>query len=238
MLKVIIAIDNDILYNSLSQIALQSKEKIEVTKESPDKLHSIICKNKRENLIILDSFTSVTFCLNILKNLNINKQNVIILVIDSNSMSNIYNSKFHFPRNSNYDSSLIDIVKLVSDSLKVSLELEQNIDQILWKIGLTSYTKGTTYIKDAILLSYNNRRLLLETRMLIKHVATKNNIENDKVVRSDMDRALNNAIDLINTDTIYNIFGDDYDGRKISLRYFIDLCIRFLEKQRYSCIKN
>ena len=45
---------------------------------------------------------------------------------------------------------------------------------------------------------------------------------------------------LDNTDKqiIYEIFEDDYDGRKISLKYFIDLCIRFLEKQRHCCLES
>lgn len=45
---------------------------------------------------------------------------------------------------------------------------------------------------------------------------------------------------LDNTDKqiIYEIFEDDYDGRKISLKYFIDLCISFLEKQRYCCLES
>lgn len=45
---------------------------------------------------------------------------------------------------------------------------------------------------------------------------------------------------LDNTDikVIYEIFSEDYDGRKISLKYFIDLCIRFLEKQIYFCLEN
>ena len=45
---------------------------------------------------------------------------------------------------------------------------------------------------------------------------------------------------LDNTDikVIYEIFDEAYDERKISLKYFIDLCIRFLEKQIYFCLEN
>ena len=39
---------------------------------------------------------------------------------------------------------------------------------------------------------------------------------------------------LDNTDKqiIYEIFEDDYDGRKISLKYFIDLCNSFFRKTK------
>lgn len=67
-------------------------------------------------------------------------------------------------------------------------------------------------------------------------VSQKNNVKNEKVVRSAMDRSLNSMLNYINKQTLYNIFGEDYDGRKISLKYFIDLCIRYLdnEKRNYS----
>ena len=78
--------------------------------------------------------------------------------------------------------------------------------------------------------------ILFYNHILVKKVAEKNEISNDKVVRSDIDKLLNNVLDLLDIKIIYDIFGDEYDGRKISLRYFIDLCIRYLENQRYCCL--
>lgn len=241
MIKVIIANNNDILYNSLSNIALQYETKIEIVNVPLDKLNSFICRIKpKENLIILDSITSVTFCSNVLKNaLNrIDKENIIILVIDSKNITSIINREKtnSFFRKTHTDFSLFDAVKIVADSLKDTLELEKNIDSILWKLGFTSYFKGTIYLRDAILLAYNDNELLQDMSTLVIKVAEKNNVLNDKVVRSAMDKSLNNMLDYIDNNVIYDIFRDDYDGRKISLKYFIDLCIRYLEKQRYCCL--
>lgn len=80
--------------------------------------------------------------------------------------------------------------------------------------------------------------MLLDTNKLIKKVAEKNKVINYKIVRSAMDKSLNNMLDNTDNQIIYEIFEDDYDGRKISLKYFIDLCIRFLEKQRYCCLES
>lgn len=205
-------------------------------------MNSFICQIKtKEKVIILDSLTSVTFCINILKNTinRIGKENIIILVADSNNISNVINQKhhYHFLKKKTTDFSLLDVIGIISDSLKNTIELERTTDDILWKLGFTSYFKGTTYLKDAILLAYNDRDLLKNSSLLIKKVSEKNNILNDSAVRSDMDKSLNNMLNYIDSKIIYDIFQDDYDGRKISLKYFIDLCVRYLEKQKYLCLK-
>ena len=46
------------------------------------------------------------------------------------------------------------------------------------------------------------------------------------------------VLDLIDNSVIYNIFGDFYDGRKISLKYFIDLCIHYLNEKNYCCLNE
>ena len=243
-IKVIIANNNDILFNSLSNIALQeNRTKIEIVNVPKDELNHLIHQIKpRENLIVLDTATSVSFCSIILKHAinRIDKGNIIILVIDSKHITNIINhEKQHWPFYKRQpDFSFLDAVNLVADTLKDSLEIERNIDDIFWKIGLTSYFKGTIYLKDAILLAYSDRNLLLDTNNLMIKVAEKNEVNNYKIVRSAIDKSLNNMLDNTDINVIYEIFEGDYDGRKISLKYFIDLCIRFLEKQRYCCLES
>ena len=236
MIKVILTQNNDILYNSLSEISLNYERKIELINVLPDKLAKTICQLKtKENVIILDANTSVTFCKNILKNaIEIGRANIIILVIDSSNISSIINHEKHhsFFQRKPSKNSIMNIIDLITKSLNDTLEIEKNIDSILWKIGLTSYFRGTTYIKDAIFFAYVDKKILYDTRTLVKKVAEKNNISNDALVRSDMDKALNNVLDLVDQQIIYDIFGSDYDGRKISLRYFIDLCIRYLNNKK------
>ena len=237
MIKIIITNNNEILYNSLSKIALKTKEKIEIINVRQNQLNSIIGQIKtRKNLIILDSLTPVVFYSNILKNAIKRKVNIIILVIDFNNLSSITTDEdqHRFFKKKLFNLSLLDTITLVSNALKESLEIEKNIDTILWRIGLPTYFKGTKYLKDAILLAYSNTELLFDSQSLVKKVAEKNQVLNDKLVRSDMDKALNNALDLLDINVLYDIFTDDYDGRKISLRYFIDLCIRYLENQKSS----
>ena len=243
MIKVIIANDNDILYKNLSTIALQYKGKIETIKVPLDKLNSFICQIKAKNLIVFDTISPVTFGSNVLKNaLNrIDKENIIILVVDFNNLTNTINQKknkfFHNKKQTNL--SLFDtIISIIVDSLKDTSELEKQIDSILWKLGFNSYFKGTIYIKDCILLAYSNNDLLHDMSKLVLKVSEKNNVFNDKIVRSAMDKCLNHILDYLDNKRLYEIFGDNYDGRKISLKYFIDLCIHHLKNQRYCCFND
>lgn len=101
MIKVAITNDNDILYNSLSNAFLQNELNIEQIKVPYEKLEQIIFHNKaKDQLIILDSVTSIAFYTNVLTNaikkLDAKKTNITILVIDSNSLFNI-NIRKAFP---------------------------------------------------------------------------------------------------------------------------------------------
>lgn len=236
-IKIIIANNNDILYNSLSNIVAQERSKIEIRKIPTDEVDSFIQRIRRkENLIVLDCAYSIAFYMNFLENTinRLSKTNIIILVIDSKYITNATNhekTNFFFRKNQS-DFSLLDMIEIVADSAKESLKIEQNIDSLFWKLGFTPYFKGTIYLKDAMLLAYNDLKLQQDMNKLMKKIAEKNKISNEKVVRSAMDKSLNSMLDYININTIYDIFGDDYDGRKISVKYFIDLCIRYLEKQK------
>ena len=179
MIKVIIANDNDIIfYKSLSNILMQNELNIELIKIPQNKLNQLICKIKtKNNLIILDSNSSIIFAQNILKNvienvdLDAKKVNIIILVVNSYSISNIKYEYHHHFFSKTYITNLFDIVKLVSRSLNDCLEIEKSVDDILIRLGLTYYFKGTIYLRDTILLSYNEQKLLFDTKALVKKVA-------------------------------------------------------------------
>lgn len=240
MIKVIITNNNDILYNSLSNFSLQNELNIEIKNVAKNELKNIIHKIKtKDNVIILDSATSVTFLQNVMKNatlkIDTRKLNIIILVIDSNSQKYI-NQEHHYFFKKTKTTTLFDVVDLVSNSLKDSLELEKNLDDILWKLGFTTYFKGTIYLKDAILFVYEDRALLYDMGKLMNKISKKNHNKNQSVIRSDIDKALNHMLDYTDSNIISEIF-EDYDGRKISLKYFIDLVVRYLEKQRYCCLR-
>ena len=244
-IKVIIANNNDILYSNLSNYMLQYESIVEIIKVPEDKLNSLIYRFKpKDKLIVIDSNISISFCSNIIKNAinQIGKQkNIIILVIDSQNLINVVNqdkSNGLFKTHHNTVNALFDIIDIVSNAMKETFELEKEIDNILWKLGFTSYYKGTIYLKDSILMVYNNRELLQDINLLVKNVTEKNNAINKDVVRSVMDKTINSVLDLLDTSLVFEVFGDFYDGRKISLKYFLDLCIHYLEEKKYCCLNE
>lgn len=238
-IKVVITTNNDI-YNSLSMIDFQIKSKIEIIKIPQDKLNHFICNLKQKStLIVLDANTSVSFCCKIVRNAiyRIDRENIIILVMNSKHIANTLNHNENIGLlKKHIDFSLFDAINLITDSIKDTLEIEKNIDDIFWKLGFTQYHKGTMYLKDAILLAYNDRTLLQDMDIFLKKISEKNNFVNEKTIRSLMDKSLNNMLDYTDISIIYEFFKEDYDGRKISLKYFIDISIRYLEK-RYSCLE-
>jgi hypothetical protein len=162
------------------------------------------------------------------------------LVIDSKNITDIIDQeKEHYPfwLKKTYN-SLLDAISIIVDSLKDTLEIEKTIDDILWKLGFTPHFKGTDYLKDAILLAYYNDDLLEDMNILVEKIAKKNNVENEKIVRSLMDKTLNNIFDSTDRSIVYEIFKNNYDGRKVSLKYFVDLCIRYLDEKRYCCLED
>lgn len=239
-IKVVIANNNDILHNRLSVLALKNELKIEIINIPIDKLNSFICHLKaKQTLIVLDSATSISFCCNIIKNAiyRTDKQNIIILVINSRNLTNSLIHNKHIELfNRHIEFSLFDAINLITDSIKETLNIEKTIDDIFWKLGFTPHFKGTIYLKDAIMFAYNDRNLLQDMDEFVKRISEKNNVINEKSVRSVMDKSLNTMLEYTDISVIYNVFKDDYDGRKISLKYFIDLCIRYLEKI-YSCLE-
>ena len=68
---------------------------------------------------------------------------------------------------------------------------------------MTSYFKGTIYLKDAILLAYSDKNLLLDMNDLMIKVAEQNEVMNYKVVRSAMDKSLNTMLDNTDIKIIY-----------------------------------
>ena len=53
-----------------------------------------------------------------------------------------------------------------------------------------------------------------------------------------MDKTINSVLDFIDKTVIYDVFENFYDGRKITLKYFLDLCVHYLKEKKNCCLLN
>ena len=115
--------------------------------------------------------------------------------------------------------------------------LENSIYDMLWHLRFNLYSKGTIYLKDAIIIAYYNNILLYDTNKLIKQVAQKYNLD-EKNIRNNIDNSLNRAFTYENLKYDIEFFKGYYDGRKISLKYFISLAVHYIQFNSNSNFSN
>ena len=154
------------------------------------------------------------------------KKNVIVLSSDSSLVSNIYNHPkvySYFPKPYDF-SKLLETIYDVNNSNEENKMLEKSISNLLWNLKFNPYTKGTSYLKDAITLAYNNNSYLYNNKELMKIVSDINHI-NEKAVRSSIDQIL---YKLSIPTELNSFFYDNYDGGKPSLKIFIAECVNYL----------
>ena len=213
MIKILIACDNDnTLFSKLNKM-----NQIEIIKL--DKNIKIIIedckKNNPPDMLILDK--NILTDKKIVKKIYQLSSNKNLIISVTNSRTYLCFDKF---------SLLLDLIKILENFTDATLE--NSIYDMLWHLRFNLYSKGTIYLKDAIIIAYYNRQLLLDTKKLINEVAQKHN-SNSKNIRNNIDNALNLAFKYENLQYDIDFFNGYYDGRKISLKYFISLAVHYLE---------
>lgn len=151
------------------------------------------------------------------------KKNVIVLSSDFDMIQTIYNQPkiySYFSKPFNYSQILDSINAIQSNS-----NIENNIENLLWKLGFNIFTKETGYLKDSIKLAYTNSNYIYNNKELMRKVARLNKI-NEKAVRSNIDKSLNRLSIPIE---LNSFFYDNYDGGRPSLKIFIAECVNYLK---------
>lgn len=122
-----------------------------------------------------------------------------------------------------------DLKNTQDNSFEIYYKVFRNVDDIFWKLPFNPCSKGTFYLKYAVYIAYFNKELLFDNKKLIEFISEKINIDS-KVVRSFMDKSINSMFRYVDIKTLNNLFYNIYDGRKLSTKYFIVLCVNLLYK--------
>lgn len=140
---------------------------------------------------------------------------MIHLIIDADN--DVYNEM----------ANILDIYKTNDKAISQDSVLYNLIDDLFWKIGFNQTAKGTYYLKRAILIAYLDQNLLYKNKELIELTSKELNIE-AKAVRSAIDNSLHTMYRFTTVECLTGFFHDNYDGRKPSAKYFIALCVNYL----------
>ena len=222
MIKILIACDNDnTLFSKLNKM-----DQIEIIKL--DKNIKIIIEDYKKNnppdMLILDK--NILTDKKIVKKIYQLSSNKNLIISVTNSRTYLCFDKF---------SLLLDLIKILENLTDTTLE--NSIYDMLWHLRFNLYSKGTIYLKDAIIIAYYNNILLYDTNKLIKQVAQKYNLD-EKNIRNNIDNSLNRAFTYENLKYDIEFFKGYYDGRKISLKYFISLAVHYIQFNSNSNFSN
>lgn len=103
----------------------------------------------------------------------------------------------------------------------------EDINNLMEKLNFNLYTKGTKYLIDCIIIANNNIDLLYNISELYSYVAGINNT-NTNIIKWSITNSLSTMNRFVDKEMLYSLF-DDYDGRKISPKYFIGIFLSYLK---------
>ena len=108
-----------------------------------------------------------------------------------------------------------------------SINLEK-INSLMTKLKFNLYTKGTKYLIDCLIIANNNTDLLYNISALYSYVAEINNT-NPNIIKWSIINSLSTMNRFVDKNTLCSFF-NDYDGRKISPKYFIGTTLSYIKK--------
>ena len=123
------------------------------------------------------------------------------------------------------------IAKMFSYKIKKlkNTEIDEFIDEMLWLLRFNIYAKGTNYLKTAIFICLIDNYFLSNTNNLMQLLSQIHN-KCPKTIRNNIDNAINSAFQLTDIEYHIKFYNGYYDGRKVSLKYFLNLSIKYIKK--------
>lgn len=108
-------------------------------------------------------------------------------------------------------------------------KLTRDIEDLFWKLNFNQTSRGTYYLKRSIAIAFYDQSLLYNNKKLIELLSKEQNISS-KEIRATIDNSLNSMYSSSQIEVLYNVFKNDYDFRKPSTKYFIAICVNYLNK--------
>jgi len=106
-------------------------------------------------------------------------------------------------------------------------ELAQAFSTIFEKLKFKPLVNGTRYLKIAIIIAYTDQDLLYKNKKLIELISKEKNIK-PKTIRNAIERSITHMYKHTSIATLKEVFGESYEGEKLSVKDFIALCVNQL----------
>ena len=91
-------------------------------------------------------------------------------------------------------------------------ELAQAFSILFEKLHFKEFTKGTRYLKRAIILAYTDQNLLYDNKALIEIISKEKRLK-AKSIRSAMENSISTMYRFTSVATLKEVFGENYDGK-------------------------
>ena len=106
-------------------------------------------------------------------------------------------------------------------------ELAQAFSTIFEKLKFKPLSNGTRYLKRAIILAYTDQDLLYKNKKLIELISKEKKIK-PKTIRNAIERSIDDMYNFTPLSALKEVFGESYEGEKLSVKNFIALCVNQL----------
>lgn len=201
MVRTIIVDDNQMVVKDLmSHFDNNSSIKVVNTfKDGEAALGYLLANQSQVDLIIMDVLVPKLDGLSLLEELRNHNINKKVIVLSSYKDENIikecsnYNVSYYMIK----PFSIISLEKRIADifSRSIKLNAKENIDreisQLLHNLGIPSHIRGYKYIRDGIMIIYNNENISLITKEVYPQIAYKY-----ETTPSRVERAIRHAIEV------------------------------------------
>lgn len=232
MTDVMIADDNVVITKQLSGM-LTNEKNIRVINISYNGLDAIMSYNYwHPTVLILNLDLPGINGVNVLKELNDKKKNVIILTGSMElytKIRDIDKVRWFIPNPYNY-TEILDVIEEINieENLLTTNIIEKEIDNVFKILNFNKYLKGTILLKKAIKIAYNNPTMRFKE--IITRVIFEQGIGNALTIHSNIDKCIHSVYSRQNNKEIfYNLF-PEFCGDNLTASKFIEYMTNYLKK--------
>ena len=234
MINILIADDNAVQTEQLAKVLSREKDFriLKVSKDGIEALNDYI--SLKPTVLILDLNMPKMSGLEVIEELsndtNFDSKNNIIVVSGStifrSQLTNTQKIKWIFSKPIDYD-RLIEEIREIKREEVFKPTFKEDLDFLFFKLDIKPYTKGSTYLKNAICIAYYDDSKEINISNITKKIAVRYNVPHSDSIQSAMDKTVRTIYPKhVKDDNLKKVFTSDY---KITTKDFISRALYYID---------